>query len=222
MKKFFIILLVLILLVLSSIVIISVSSRNDVFTKKNYSLNLGEIKNIIISVEDREIEVAESPDEKIYIEYYESEKEYYTISNENNTLTLNIKYNKTWLDYFGTKPNKDYRKIYLQLPNNLLKSIQITTTNESIKLNNISVLENLTLNSNGGNLEFNKVSVGKEINLTTKNGNIAGSILGSLNDFSISCDIKKGTSNLPNNKEEGAKSLFVSCNNGNINIDFVS
>ena len=225
MKKFwiaFLIVLAIIIVAFAVLLIVANLLSNDDFTPKSYSSNENEINSIIVNVEDREIEIRQSSDEQIHIEYYESEKEYYSLFvNENNELTLNLVYNKNWLDYFRTKPNINYRKIYLQVPNNLLNNIQITTTNETIKLNDISVKENVILNSNGGNLEFDNLFAGKQINLVAKNGNITGSVIGDLNDFSISCNIKKGYCNLPTHKENGNKSLLVDCNNGDVNVDFV-
>lgn len=46
------------------------------------------------------------------------------------------------------------------------------------------------------------------------------SISGTMDEFSITCTIKKGESNLPALKEGGDKSLTVECNNGDINIEF--
>ena len=103
----------------------------------------------------------------------------------------------------------------------MLNSIQISTTNEKILLNNISVKETIVINSNGGDVEFDSLYVGKKINITAKNGNITGSLIGDINEFSISYTIKKGDCNLPINKEDGSKSINADCNNGNINIDFI-
>ena len=225
MKKFWIIFLtvvVFIVVVLGILLIVASFTSKQNFTEKNYSSNEQKISAINIEVEDREVEVSESTDGQIHINYYESEKEYYSIDvNENNELIVKLLYNKNWLDYFGLKPDISFRKINLQVPNNLLNSIQITTTNETIKLNNISVTQNITLNSNGGNVEFENISVGEQISLTAKNGDITGSIIGSLDDFSISCTVKNGECNLPEDYKGGPKSLIVGCNNGDINIDFV-
>ena len=38
----------------------------------------------------------------------------------------------------------------------------------------------------------------------------------------VNLEIKKGESNLPNNKDSGEKTLNVSSNNGDVNIEFVS
>ena len=81
-------------------------------------------------------------------------------------------------------------------------------------------IDNLSLASNGGNLIFDNLEVGNTICLDSKNGDIRGTIIGSYDEYSISCNIKKGESNLPPCKEDGAKNLTVSNNNGNIEIKF--
>lgn len=70
-------------------------------------------------------------------------------------------------------------------------------------------------------MKFDNFFAGKQINLVAKNGNITGSVIGNLNDFSISCNTKKDHCNLPTHKENGNKSLLVDCNNGDVNVDFV-
>ena len=222
MKKFWIILIISTILVLGVLVIVASFTSKQNFVQKSYSSNEKEISALVIDVEDREVEINISTDKQVHIDYHESEKEYYSITvSENGELNISLVYNKNWLDYFGIKPNKDYRKISLQVPDNLLDKIEISTTNEAIKLNNISVKQSVALNSNGGNVEFENLFVGEQIKLNAKNSNITGTIKGTYNDFSIFCKIKKGSCNLPTNKEGGTKSLFADCNNGNIKIDFV-
>ena len=58
--------------------------------------------------------------------------------------------------------------------------------------------------------------------LSAKNGDISGAVAGSYDDFSIHSEIKKGESNLPDNKDSGEKKLNVSCNNGDVDIELVS
>lgn len=124
-------------------------------------------------------------------------------------------------DYIGTKPSAEYRKIKIVITDNLISTISVNTTNENIKVNSLSFTENISLDTNGGNIICERVSVGKSINLKAKDSNITGSIIGGWDDFSISCKIKNGDCNLPTFKEDGKKSFFADCNNGNINIDFV-
>lgn len=69
---------------------------------------------------------------------------------------------------------------------------------------------------------FGDLDVGSALTLTVKNGDISGTIAGSYDDFSIQSEIKKGESNLPENKASGEKTLTVSGNNGNVDIEFVN
>ncbi len=72
----------------------------------------------------------------------------------------------------------------------------------------------------GGNITFENLDAGKSICLTVKNGNILGTVTGSYDDFEIQTKIKKGESSLPENKNDGEKTLNVSGNNGDVNIEF--
>ena len=64
--------------------------------------------------------------------------------------------------------------------------------------------------------------MGNALTLSAKNGNVTGTVVGSYDDFSIQTEIKKGKSNLPDNKDSGNKKLEVSGNNGDVNIEFVA
>ena len=198
-------------------------TSNEAFAKKSYTAEGKEITEICIDVRDRQIEVVLSPDNQVHIDYFESSKEYYNISvSDNHTLTMTAASNKKWKDYIGGKSAAGSRKILLQVPNALLTALKLSTTNEDISLPALTVNGNISLFSGGGSIVFNKLGAEKSINLSAKNGDITGSIIGSYDDYAISCDSKKGESNLPSNKEGGAKILTVSNNNGDINIEFIS
>lgn len=64
------------------------------------------------------------------------------------------------------------------------------------------------------------MSVGNGTEFVTKNGNISGILAGELNDYSVTCTVKKGNTNLPESKDGGEKTLAVDCNNGDVNIEF--
>lgn len=194
----------------------------ETLAQKNYTAEGKEITGICIEARDRQIEVMLSPDNQIYIDYFENDKEFYDISvSDNHTLTMTAASDKEWTDYIGGKSAAGFRKISLQVPNGLLSSLKISTTNENISLPALTV-DDLSLSSHGGNILFDKLNVGKSIDLDAKNGDISGSIFGNFEDYAISCSIKKGESNLPSNKENGTKTLTVCNNNGDIDIKFVS
>lgn len=130
--------------------------------------------------------------------------------------------NKDWTDYIGGKPSAENRKILLQIPDALLDTLTLSTTNEDISLPALAITNSINISSNGGNITFGNLEVGSAIYLTVKNGDISGTVVGSYDDFAIQTEIKKGESNLPDNKDGGEKTLNVSSNNGDVNITFVS
>lgn len=179
------------------------------------------VSSVSIDVRDRVIEVSPSEDGKVNIDGFESGKERYDISvSDDGALTMNITDSKEWSDYIGGKASSDARKITLKVPNGDLDSLSISTTNEDITLAPVNA-GSVTLEANGGNISFEKLNAESSVTLNAKNGNIGGTIIGSYDDYSVSCSIKKGESNLPAEKEGGAKKMTVSVNNGDIVVNFV-
>ena len=208
-------------LALSCFVLAGCSDNNELYEEKNYIPDT-QIKEISLDVRDREIEVSLSEDGQVHIQYFENSKEYYDISVSDETLSMTSTSNKEWKDYIGGKPSSGNRKISLQIPDALLDTITLSTTNENISLSALTVTENISISSNGGNITFENLNVGSTLQLNVKNGNISGTVIGSYDDFAILSEIKKGESSLPNNKDSGEKTLNVSSNNGDVNIEFVS
>lgn len=189
------------------------------FTQKSYTFEQS-ISGVTIDVSDREAEIGLSDDGRIHIDCFESEKEYYDISVTDGELTVKLVLDKKWTDFIGTKPDAQYRKIKLQVPDAMLSRLTVSTKNEAIKVSPLSVKESIILHSNGGDVDFEKIFAGQSLSFTAKNGNITGSVIGGWDDYNISCTIKKGESNLPASKPDGAKSLIANCNNGDIQIEF--
>ena len=191
------------------------------FVADSYSCEGSSVTDMRIDVADREIDIGKSEDDKIYVDFFESEKEYYDIAHVDGTLTIRLVLDKEWTDFIGTKPNAQYRRIFVKLPENIIKDLVVKTTNADVNMQPTVISDSLSLNVNGGNITFDTLFAGNNIDLTVKNGNINGSIVGGWDDFAISCQIKKGESNLPENKESGDKRLSVNCNNGDVLIDFI-
>ena len=206
--------------ILGSVILSGCSNSDEPFEKKNYTTDT-QVNAINLDVRDREIEVSLSEDEQVHIGYSENSKEYYDISiSEENVLTMKSASDKEWTDYVGLKPSAEDRKISLQIPDGLLDTLALSTTEEDISLPVLTVTGSIHLSSNGGNINFESLNVGNAIDLTVKNGDISGTVIGSYDDFAIQTKIKKGDSNLPDNKDGGEKTLDVSCNNGDVSIDF--
>lgn len=209
-------------LVWSGFVLAGCSSNSEPFEEKTYTPDTA-VSGIELNVEDREIEVSLSPDDQVHIEYSENSKEYYEISvSDGQVLTMTSASNKEWTDYIGVKPAAEDRKISLQVPDALLETLTLSTTNEDVTLPDLSVTGSIRISSTEGNITFGTLEVGSALTLSAKNGDISGAVAGSYEDFAIQSEIKKGESNLPDNKGSGEKTLTVSSNNGDVNIEFVS
>lgn len=197
-------------------------SGSEMFEAKRYSSGEDSVKSVSVDVTDREVEIITSADGQVHIDYSESEQEFYSIRlSEDGDLTMLLETDKGWTDFIGTKPAAQYRKITLAVPDGL-DALTIRTTNETIGITSLTVQNAVLLDCNGGSVDFVQLGVGRSLNVTAKNGNITGGILGGWDDFSVSCEIKKGESNLPERKEGGEKSLTVNCNNGDIDIRFIT
>lgn len=208
-------------LVLGSFTLAGCSNSSEPFAEKSYTPDT-QIHEIHLDVQDREIEVSLSGDEQVHMQYFENSKEYYDISVSGNVLTVTSASNKEWTDYIGGKPSAEHRKISLQIPDAMLENLTLSTTNEDITLPALSVTGSISISSNGGNIGFENLDVGNALTLNVKNGDISGTVAGSYDDFAIQSEIKKGESNLPDNKNGGEKTLHVSSNNGDVRIEFVN
>ena len=208
--------IIVIIMLLTSSILASCASDNQ-FTPMEYTAS--DVKAIRIDVRDREISISPSIDGKVHIDYFASSKEDYDFEIENGKLTVKSVSNKNWMDFIGTKPSKQYRKLAIEIPATIIEELSVATTNENISVNDITAAS-ISLSSNGGNVNIGNLNVKDSLELTAKNGDIKGTVIGSYDDFSIQVDSKKGNSNL-NNKDGGEKTLSISCNNGDINIELI-
>ena len=93
-----------------------------------------------------------SEDNQIHLVYFENSKETYDITvSDENTLTVTSAGNKDWTDYVGTKPSAENRKISLQIPNALINTLTLSTTNEDISLPSLTVTGGISISSNENN-----------------------------------------------------------------------
>ena len=195
------------------------SANEEPYIEKTYTPENAQINAVCIDVRDRTVEVVPSEDEGIHLVYFESETEAYSIAvSGDNVLAMTAENNKKWTDSIGGQAPAEYRKITVRLPDSLLDSLSVSTTNEDIAVGELAVNESISLKANGGNISFLMLSAGNEIALDVKNGNITGAVSGSYDDYAISCTVKKGECNLPASKENGEKKLTVAANNGDVTI----
>ena len=188
------------------------------FSGKSYSCAGESVQSVNIDVRDSAVEIAPSEDGTLRLEYFESESRAYEIALTDSTLAVTLAERDGLGGYFGVLPDARFRTLRLFLPDGL-RALSVSTTGEDITLAPLALSERIWLSANGGNIGFERLSA-REIGLNAKNGSITGSVVGGWDDFSIRCTVKKGESNLPALKEDGANDLLVDCNNGDVTISF--
>ena len=83
----------------------------------------------------------------------------------------------------GGTPSADGQKIFLQIPDSLLDTLTLSTTNENISFPELTVKGSIAFSSNGGDTAFESLNAGKAISIAVKSEDISGMILGSYDDF---------------------------------------
>lgn len=192
----------------------------ETFTEEHYAADPAQISQIQLDLRDRQVEVIASTDGQIHLRYSQSDSEFYRIAEKDGVLTMTSESNRKWYQYFGWKTNETHRIVVLELPPEALGSLAISTTNEDIRVSTLSVSDGISLSANGGNIAFDGLRAEGAISLAVKNGDIQGTILGSYEEYSITCAIKKGESNLASNPNDTGKPLTISANNGDVSIQF--
>lgn len=205
-------------LALGGLVLSGCSGGEAQFEEKSYTPD-AQVSAVTIDVQDRDVTVELSDDGQVHIQYFESSKEFYDISVSGGVLTMTGTTDKSWTDYIGLAPSAEYRKIVLQVPDAVLENLTITTTNEDITLPSLSVTGSVSLDCNGGDISFDSLDVGTALTLNVKNGDVSGTVLGSYDDFAIRAEVKSGDSSLPESKDGGVKTLNVTANNGDVNVE---
>lgn len=196
------------------------TKESDAFEAKSYTSDGETITSIRIDVRDKEIQVTASDNEFVHMDYYENDTRYYDISVSDGLLSVTEKSDEGIGKFFGIKSSNQENVLSLQIPESQISDLEIRTSNENISLSDIAVTETISLIDNGGNIFFQNLGSGSDITISNKNGGIGGTILGTYEDYNILCDIKKGDSSLPSKDNGAGKSLYVTNNNGNVEIDF--
>ena len=117
-----------------------------------------QIREIVIDIQDREIEVSVLDDQQITIDYSQSGRNFYEISvSEYQVLTMTAADSKDFADYIASKPPAENRKISLRIPDSLLFSLTRSATNENIVLSALAVKGSASVTANGGYITFKQL-----------------------------------------------------------------
>lgn len=178
------------------------------------------MNSVSIEARDRRVEIALADGDRVKLEYYRNEKEYYDITESDGALSVTLKYDKEWTDYIGAGGDRDKQVIRVYIPKDGLKRLSVSTTGRDVLLDGISA-EEITLSANNGDIALQSVAAGSSLTAAAKNGSVKGSIVGSYDVFQMDISVKKGNSNIMS-KSGGEKLLKIDVNNGDIEINFTA
>lgn len=140
------------------------------FTERISTLNL--------DAQDRRVVVNGTEDENLLFRYQDSEREILEFELTETTLDVDLVIEREFGDFFGIQADVSYRTIEIYVPQDSPLSLNISTTNEYVSIEGISV-EILTISNNNGDITFTDITSTGDISLSTKNGDITGNIIGS-------------------------------------------
>ena len=96
----------------------------------------------------------------------------------------------------------------------------LKTSSGSVDLTGIVVKERIIVQTSNGSILLSQVDTAKSIECITSNGSVRGTVVGAMEDFSITSKTSNGSNNLPSQTNHGEKSAVFKTSNANINIDF--
>ncbi len=192
--------------------------------EKNYIFD-GDYKNIIFDEKNKSIVVKRSPDEKVYLKTYESNTEYYDITEGED---LKIEYKNNW---FNKGINLDFNWIFnfnkfnceLYIPENMNLNLVLENVNGSIYVYDVNV-NSLSVNGKNGSITIEDVTTIEDLEVYNKNGNINVEEVkvrkGNINNKngSININTVDGNSVKTSNKNGNIYIQDIYSNN-NINVD---
>ena len=174
------------------------------------SYEIGEsFSNISINADTAVITVLPSEDGKVKVELYEHNKEKYSVTVENDTLTINILNNRKWYDYIGITAGSPKMTIYL--PAREYGSLVINESTGAVEIQSGFHFGSVDIEASTGNIKIGGMSTG-DMNLSVTTGYIdASNIIGEDLNIEVSTGKTKLTSvkcrNLISEGDTGSISL---------------
>lgn len=179
------------------------------YEEKNF-VSSGKIKTIIIDDSNTAVKISVSSDDKFRMTYYENDKEYYKI-NENNdgTLTVQKENNRRWYDYiFNIKLLRS--ALSARVPADFNGKITVKTSNGTIIYEDV-VSADAILKTSNGSIDIKNIKSSSMLDVHTSNGNI--SIYSATAAGKVKCETSNGKIELASVECDG---LTADSSNGHI------
>ncbi len=170
-----------------------------------------------IKIDDSNVGVnfSKSPDDKIHITYFENDKNYYEITENDDGMLNIIKVNNyKWYDYIF---NINFQSISLNVsvPSSFNGKIDTSTSNANIYLKDVNTSD-IVFDTSNNKVEINNSSISGRAEIKSSNGEIR------LTNSTFGGDLNAKTSNSSITLENiSGKEIFSETSNGKINLSSV-
>lgn len=174
-----------------------------------------DINTIKIDDSNTDVEFTASADNKLHMTYYENDKMYYEISENNGTFGVVKKSSRKWYDNFFNV-NFGKRTLSVSVPADFNGDISIKTSNNDITVTGINASE-MQLRTSNNRIDVENVKVDGLLDVNTSNGGI------NLSDSAITGDVVCRTSNGKIEFDKvGCANAEADSSNGSIYIESVN
>ena len=141
------------------------------YEEKNAEFETNGIKAITVDTSNRRIEVVESTDDLIHITYYENEYETFNIENsQSGTLSVIMKVTRDWFTWDFSFDFTDAATT-IAIPASFTGEINLETSNGSISVSKMNLMDKLQVDTSNGAIEIDEVSA-QEVDVTSSNASI--------------------------------------------------
>ena len=98
--------------------------------------------------------------------------------------------------------------------------IKVKSSNGQVVLDQVSAARNVNADTSNSGIKLTKLNVGRSVSCGTSNGKISGTIVGRMEEFSITSSTTNGDNNLPKKTDNGEKNANFKTSNSDIEIAF--
>lgn len=189
--------LAFLLIGLALVLVVSTTTNANIFVldDENFTLNeedysKDDFDSFYFDLDNRSVYIEESEDDQIHLKYYTHEKDLVDYEDTENEVNLTI--TRKWyynIFSFNVFSDKDYYKVYLSLPADLvIDMLEVSTSNGRVESDVDNVFSTVRLISSNGRMDIANLSA-NNILVSTSNGDI------DLNDVLVSGSVDLDTSN---------------------------
>ncbi|QJU09203.1 DUF4097 domain-containing protein [Candidatus Saccharibacteria bacterium oral taxon 488] len=215
------------------------TATDSKFEEKQTTFQTADIKNLLVEVATDEVEITGTDKNEITVSYYETKTHQFEVTAADGSVIVKSKHEPWRFSFlFDFSWLSHERAVRIQVPQKLLKKIDLTSSTGSLRINDVTATKEIvaksttgditikqamadsaSFTSTTGSLRFDKLTVDKELSAKTTTGNIDGNLTGKQSDYRTEVKTSTGSSNITN-QAGGNKELKLHTTTGDIQLSF--